>query len=195
MAVQENLHPNYYEKMLNAMKAERAVKRITFNPFEANPGETLYVAVPRLIENEVIVPASLALRFNIDLSGGHADNFLIQNVTRALIDKFTVKFSSAVLQDTDGYDIYKNYEDLFLLQEERDDRLFEGIQTEDQNKIRSNSGDKKTSGFNAENKLNRIYGSKYRIRLDHQILTDHGVFYPNALYHSLFFDLTLAPAS
>ena len=99
------------------------------------------------------------------------------------------------MQETDGYNIYKIYEDLFLSQEERDDRLLEGIQAEDQNKMRSNSGDSKTSGVDAENKLNQIYGNKYRIRLDHQILTEHGVFYPRALYHSLLLDLKLAPAS
>ena len=46
-----------------------------------------------------------------------------------------------------------------------------------------------------ENKLNKVYGTKYQIRLDHKILTDHGVFYPQALYNDLVFELTLAPAS
>ena len=71
----------------------------------------------------------------------------------------------------------------------------EGIQSEDLCKIRSGSGDKKTSGVAAENKLNEIYGNKYRINFDHQILTDHGVFYPKALYNDLLFEVTLAPAS
>ena len=71
----------------------------------------------------------------------------------------------------------------------------EGIQSEDLCKIRSNSGDKKTSGVDAEKKLNEVYGNKYRINLDHQILTDHGVFYPQALYSDLVFEVTLAPAS
>jgi len=39
-----------------------------------------------------------------------------------------------------------------------------------------------------------VYGSKYQIRLDHQILTDHGVFYPQALYNDLVFKVTLAEA-
>jgi len=56
--------------------------------------------------------------------------------------------------------------------------LLEGIQSEDLCKIRSKAGDKKTSGVDAENKLNEIYGTNYRIRLHHQLLTDHGVFYP-----------------
>ena len=56
--------------------------------------------------------------------------------------------------------------------------LLEGIQSEDLCKIRSGSGDKKASVVDAENKLNKVYGAKYRIRLDHQILTNHGVFQP-----------------
>ena len=63
-------------------------------------------------------------------------------------------------------------------------------------KIRSNTGDKKNlSCVDAEKKLNDVYGDKYRIRLDHEILTDHGVFYPQALYSELISQLTLAPAT
>ena len=73
--------------------------------------------------------------------------------------------------------------------------ILEGIQSEDLFKIRSGAGDKKTSSVDAENKQNKVYGAKYRIRLDHQVLTDHGVFYPQALYNDLVFELTLAHAS
>ena len=57
------------------------------------------------------------------------------------------------------------------------------------------AGDKKTSGVAAENALNKVFGTKYRIRLDHQILKDHSIFYPQALYNDLLFELSLAPAS
>ena len=72
--------------------------------------------------------------------------------------------------------------------------LREGIQSTDLNKIRSGAGDKKTSGVDEENALNAVYGTKYRINLDHPILTDHGVLYPQALYNDLVFELTLAAA-
>ena len=62
-------------------------------------------------------------------------------------------------------------------------------------KIRSGAGDAKTSGVDAEKTLNGIYGKKYRINLDHQILTDHGISYPQALYNDLVFEVTLAPES
>ena len=192
--VPESLLPTHTSKTQNAIKAPRAVKRITFDRTEASPGETLYVHVPKLNENEVLVPGSLGLRFDIDLAGGHANNYLVQNVSRALVSKMVVKFAGTILQDTDGYDLFKIYEDLFLSQEQRDDMVLEGIQGFDLCKIRSNAGDKKTSGVDTENALNEIFGTKYYIWLDHEILTDHGVFYPQALYNDLVFELTLAGA-
>ena len=154
MAVQANLLPSHSVKTLGAMKAKRTVKCITFNPTEANPGNRLYVSVLKLNEDEVIVPGTLSLLpvFNIDLTGGHANNYLIQNVSRALVDRFVVKYAGTTVQDTNGYDIYKIFEDLFLSTDESEEKILEGLQSEDLNKIRSNSGDKKTMGVDAEKK-------------------------------------------
>ena len=194
-AVQGNLLPSHNEKTLQAMKAERTVKRITFDRNEAKLSETLYVSVPKLNEQDVIVPGSLFLVFDIDLLGGHANNFLVQNISRALVDRLVVKFAGNTLQDTVGYDIYKIFEGLFLSVEAHQNMLLEGIQGMTLCKILSNVSDKKTSGVNVENKLTEVYKNKYPIHLDHQILTDHGVFYPQALYNDLIFEVTLAPAA
>ena len=145
-AVQAKLRPTHNEKNLGAMKAERTVKRITFDHSEASPSATLYVSVPKLNENEVLVPGLLPLLFNIDMDGRHANNFLVQNVMRALVDKLVVKYVGTILQDTVGYDIFKIWEDLFLSQEERDNMLLEGIQSEDLCKIRSGAGGQENLG-------------------------------------------------
>ena len=91
-SVSYGLSPRHSTKTLRAMKAPYSVKRITFNPSEANPGERLEIRFPKLNKNEVLVPGSLALRFDIDLSGGHANNYLVQNVSRALVRQQVVKF-------------------------------------------------------------------------------------------------------
>ena len=70
----------------------------------------------------------------------------------------------------------------------------EGIQSKKLSHIRSGAAHKPTSGVDAENKLVKVYVKKYRINLHHQILTDHGVFYPQALYTDLVFDFILASA-
>ena len=119
----------------------------------------------------------------------------MNNVSRALVNKLTAKFAGEILQDTDSYDLFKLYEDLFLTEKERANQLSEGIQSEDLAKIRCNAGDKKTTGVVKEIKLNGIYGSKYRIPIDHEILKTHGVFFPRALSDELVFELRLAPAS
>ena len=159
MSVPENLLPTHSVKTINAMKAPRSVKRITFNPSEANPGETLHVHVPKLNENEVLMPGSLVLLFDIDI-GGHANNFLVQNVSRALVSRMAVNFGGTTLEDTTDYDVYKTFSDLFLPGEKRDNMVPEGIQSEDLCKIRSGAGDAKTSGVDAEKELNEIYGKK-----------------------------------
>ena len=139
------------------------------------------------------MPGSLALRFDIDLSGGHANNHLIQNVSRALVRKQVVKFSETTLEEIVDYDIYMIFTDLFLPEEKPGNMLVEGIQSKKLSQIRSGAEDKPTSGIDAENKLEKVYGNKYCINLDHQILTDHGVFYPQALYTDLVFEVTLTP--
>ena len=196
MSVPDNFRPTHKEKEPFAVNVPYAVKRITFNPSEANPGETLQVHVPKLNKNEVLVQGSLALRFDINLSGGHANNFLVQNVSRALVSQLVVKFGGTILDGIVDYDIYKIFTDLFLAEENRGNMLAEGIQGKKLSQIRSGAGDKPTSGVDAENRVEKVYGKKYRINLDHQlILTDHGVFYPQALYTDLVFEVKLAPAS
>ena len=77
------------------------------------------------------MPNSLALIFDIDLSGGHANNFLVQNVSQALVEKLFVKFAATVLDEIVGYDIYKTFQDLFLPGEKCDNMVPDGIQSED----------------------------------------------------------------
>ena len=69
------------------MKVPHTVKHITFNPSKAWPDKTLNVHMPKLNKNEVLVPSLLALRFDIDLSEGHVNNFLVQNVSQALVSQ------------------------------------------------------------------------------------------------------------
>ena len=151
MTTSEIINPNFEGKISNALKADRTVYRVTFNRNKASPGDTLYIPVPKLSDEVVLVPGSLAVIFDFTVSG-HANNFLVNNVSRALVNRLTVKFVGEILQDTDGYDLFKLYKDLFLTVKERANRLSEGIQSEDLAKIRCNAGDKKTTGVDKEKK-------------------------------------------
>ena len=60
---------------------------------------------------------------------------IMNNVLRALVDRLTVKFAGEIAQDTDGYDLFKLCEDLFLTENERTSMFREGIQSDDLSKI------------------------------------------------------------
>ena len=170
------------------MKAESTLHRITLNLSSANPGETLYLYIPKLSENKVIVPSSVSLRFDLNIQG-HANNTVVNNVARNLVSQFKVKFASETLQDTTRYDLLKTYKDLFT---DRDNKLRQGILSENIRKLRTNAGDKDDSNPK-EVTLASIHNTKYCIPIDHPILEDHGVFYPWALSNHLCFEITFAP--
>ena len=81
LAVSQELNPNRYPREAYGLKVEAALNRITLNPSSFNPGETLYVNIPKLAEGIVIVPNSVALVFNLTVVG-HTNNTLVNNVGR-----------------------------------------------------------------------------------------------------------------
>ena len=189
----EKINPNRIPREPFGLKAESTMNRITLNPSSASPGETLYINIPKLSENLVIVPGSVSLLFDLDVDG-HANNTLVNNVGSNLVSRLRVLFGGETLQDTQRYDLFQTYHDLFLTDEEREDRLKQGISSENMRKLRTNAGDKKTQDVKAVT-LASVHNTKYRIPLNHPILNDHGVFYPKALDHHLIFEITLAPVN
>ena len=189
----EKINPNRIPREPFGLKAESTMNRITLNPSSASPGETLYINIPKLSENLVIVPGSVSLLFDLDVDG-HANNTLVNNVGSNLVSRLKVLFGGETLQDTQRYDLFQTYHDLFLTDEEREDRLKQGISSENMRKLRTNAGDKKTQDVKAVT-LASVHNTKYRIPLNHPILNDHGVFYPKALDNHLIFEITLAPVN
>ena len=169
--------------------------RISCEPFgiKASPDEALYVDIPKLADNVVLVPGSVYLTFDLNVTG-HANNTLVNNVGRNLVKRQRVLFGGEVLQDTLDYDLFQTYHDLHLSSEARDGMLRHGVSTENTRKLRSAAGDKVTSNTK-EVAMATLHGTKYCIPLDHPILLNHGVFYPKGLSHPLKFEITLSPIS
>ena len=139
---------SFEKKTSNALKANRIIHRVTFNPNGVSLGEVLRVPVPRFDEDVVLVPGSLSFIFNLKVSG-EANGFLVNNESRTRFDRRTVKFEREIIQGTDGYDLFKFYDDLSFTES----MFGEGIQSEDLSKIRCKAGDEKTLVVDKENKV------------------------------------------
>ena len=192
-SISEKIDPNRMPKQPFGLKAESTLQRITFTPSSANPGETLYVNIPKLSGNNVIVPGSVYLSFNLDVTG-HVNNTLVNNIGRNLVSNFKVMLGGEVLQDTKRYDLFMTYQDLFLSKKSRSRRIKQGISKLNIRKLRTSAGDASTS--NAEGvALGKIYSNRYHIPIEHPILDDHGAFYPRGINETLKFEITLASVS
>ena len=106
--ISEYLDPSRFPRMAFGLKANSTLNRITLTPSNANPGETLYIEIPKLSENMVIVPGSVFLLFNLTLSG-HENNTVVNNISRSLVKRQRVVFGGESLQDTMNYDLFQTY--------------------------------------------------------------------------------------
>ena len=190
--ISERIDPNRMPKQPFGLKAEKTLQRTTFTPSSANPGETLYVNIPKLSGNNVIVPNSVRLAFDLVIVNGEANDTVVNNIGRNLISNFKVLLGGETLQDTKRYDLFSTYHDLFLSKNERTKRLRQGISSENMRRLRTNAGDATTSDA-GQVALGKIYSTRYHIPINHPILDDHGVFHPRSLRETLSFEITLAP--
>ena len=190
--ISEKIDPNRLPKKPFGLKAESTLHRTTFTPSSASPGEVLYVNIPKLTGDNVIVPNSVRLAFDFEIVDGEANDTVVNNLGRNLVSSFKVSLGGETLQDTMRYDLFSTYHDTFLSNNERAKRLRQGISSVNMRKLRTKAGDKVTSDA-GQVSLGEIYGKRYHIPINHPILDDHGVFRPLSLRETLLFEITLAP--
>ena len=102
-----------------------------------------------------------------------------------------VKIGGEIVFDLSSYNVFMTYKDLWMTTNQRQNRIYEGIQSERLRKLRHNVelADKTT----AESDLATIlYKNKYRIPLDLEILTKHAPLYTYALHSDIIIEITLA---
>ena len=164
------------------------------NPSTIGPDELLTVRFPDLKENQVIIPGTRKLTFNIFLSGTDANRTLVGNLGRNIIRKL-VKFEGNEIISTDDYDILYSYYECCKRTTKRRSAVFQGIveaggQTENAIKHRVNAGDKASNA--SDETLASIFDNKFCIPLDFQILESSLPLYQYGLGRRLTYELTFA---
>ena len=156
--ISNKLDPNRLPKEPFGLKAESSLNKITLHPSLANPEEK-YVYISKLSQNVVIISGSVKLRFDLNV-GGHANNTVVNNISRNLITRMKISFGGETIRDLQRYDLLKTYKDLYLPTEERKVVLAYGILSTNVRKMRTSAGDKDTSAAK-EVFLAAIHNTKY----------------------------------
>ena len=84
------------ERSLRTAKGIKGIRQkviVTHNPSEIDQAQLLLVRFPNLGSDDVIVPGTANLSFNIELTSTiDANRTLVSNIGRAIIKKLAVKF-------------------------------------------------------------------------------------------------------
>ena len=141
----------------------------TNNPSTISPDELLTVHLPDLKENQVIIPRTTKLTFNISLVGTDVNRTLVGNLGRNIIRKLAVKLEGNEIISIDDYDVLYSYYDCWKCTTERLNAVFQGIveadgQTENAIKHRINASDKTNNA--KDQTVASIYDNCFYIPLD-----------------------------
>ena len=135
----------------------------------------------------IIVPGTANLSFNIELSStADPKRTLVSNIGRAIIKKLAVKFERNEILSVDDFDVFACYRDLWKTASEKRDAIRQGIIsndgcTENCIKLRINAGDKNAG--NAKDKaIADVYGNKFVIPLDFEMLDSTSPYLPNGTH-------------
>ena len=106
----------------HGIKGIRQKVIVTHNPSQIDQNQLLIVRFPDLGSDDVIVPGTVNLSFNIELSAtADPRRTLVSNIGRAIIKKLAVKFEGNEILSIDDFDIFACYRDLWkTASEERD---------------------------------------------------------------------------
>ena len=93
---------------------------VTHNPSEIGQNQMLLVRFPNLGSDDVIIPGTANLSFNIKLdSTADKNRTLVSNIGWAIVRKLAVKFEENEILSIDDYDIFACYRDLWKTRSEK----------------------------------------------------------------------------
>ena len=143
------------------------------NPSPIGPDELLTVRFPDLKENQVIIPGTTKLTFNISLVGTDVNRTLVNNMGRNIVQKLVVKLEGYEIISTDDYDVLFSYYDCWKCATERHNAVSQGIadadgQTENAIKHWINATNKSPNA--SDETVASVFDNKFCIPLDFEIL-------------------------
>ena len=198
MEVGDKLNPQRSYRKGFALKGLHQHIIKTNNPSTIGPGELLTMRFPNLKENQVIIPGTTKLTFNITLAGTDVNRTLVGNLGRNIIRKLVVKLLGNEIISTDDYDVLYSYYDCWKTAIERRNAIFQGIveadgQTENAIKHQINATDKANNA--KDQTVASIYDNRFCIPLDSEIFESSLPLYQYGLGSRLTYKLTFADYS
>ena len=191
----KRLNPERFLRTPKRIKGTRQKVIVTHNLSEIAQAQELLVRFPNLVSDDVIIPGTANLSFNIELTSTIDTNrTLVSNIGRAIIKKLAVKFEGNEIMTVDDYNVVTCYRDLWKTKSEKKNAIRQGIISNDRCKencikLRINAANKDAT--NAQDKaIADTYGNKFIIFLDFEMFDSAAPYYQAGLRNRLCYKLT-----
>ena len=116
-------------------------------PNIAYPSQHIDIEISLGSRDYVIIPDTVKIRFNLYVESTDKARSVVNNVDRALVKKNVLMLGSTEIDTINNSDIYETYKDFCLRGKEREEKLLQGIQSD--NGLKARVGAKKTRWYGA----------------------------------------------
>ena len=115
--LERELRDGFRRTEMASIKGTRTRHVITLNPNKVNPGEELYVDIPRLKSDSCLVPSSLHLLY--DFKNKNTKSWFLDNLSKLLAEHLVIKFGGETVYDNSGESHLAVYRDLWRTKTDR----------------------------------------------------------------------------
>ena len=161
---------------------------ITNNPSTIDQNQQLLVRFPNLSNNDVIVPRSARLAFDIELVSTDGNATVYQNLGKAIVKKTVIRIGGNEVMSIDDSDIYHCYIDLWKSSSERMNMAYQGIGKANMLKHRVGAADATSDA--EDQAIASAHATRFCIPLDFELLETYMPFYQAGLGDRLEYELT-----
>ena len=195
MSIYGELNPEPEHRTQFAFKGKREhIVKVNI-PNIGYPNQHIDVELPAGSRDQVNVPDTLKITFNLEVESKDKTRSVVNNVGRALVKKNILMLGSKEIDTINQSYIYGTYKDLYLSKKEREEKLLQGIQSA--TGLKARVGATKSDGIaltvtKEENAIKKTVSNRFLIPLDFDFFK-HPI-YPYGLGEDLILRLELNSA-
>ena len=174
------LRDGFRRTNIATIRGTRARHVIILKPNKVNPGEELYLHIPKLKPDRCLVSGSLHLLFNF--KNNNSKSWFLNNLSKLLTNRLVIKLGGETVYGNSGESHIAVYKDLWRTKTDRAQAVEYGIARENRRKFISKDDTGANSGNAAkvsDGLMYSIHGTKQRMRLD-RIIETTGSAHPTA---------------
>ena len=158
-----NVHEQFKKKDMRLKRIDNMSSYRTIQ-VQSIGNQDLEVRIPNLGADDVIIPSSLELSFDIDLTSTANTRHVVNNMCKAIITKLDIKYEGNEIQSIQNFNIFQIYKDRWISKHDQSLLVPQGLDAEGNiNKVRVGANGAAAAADAKENAVAAAYSKNFSI--------------------------------